>query len=164
MSSASDSPRSLREDLRAKRSRLGEKRPPKIFDLPGYGEALAVKYRVLDPEEVKEIRGGIATRASAGEDNAVLIGLCSTLARACVGFYTKRGNAYVPLEEAEGLGEGAILWGDERLAELFDLEGEKLRAREIIESVIPDEILIEGHHTRVTMWMEQARGADDADF
>src|SRR6185312_3798250 len=125
-SAPSEAPKSLAAELRADRERLTEEREPHIFDVPGYGEKLAVKYRVLKHEEIKEIQGGIARRAAAGEENAVLIGFCQTLARACVGLYTKRDGEYVALQEAEDLGADPIRWGDERLAGVFGLEGENL--------------------------------------
>ena len=92
--------------------------------------------------------------------------MCSTLARACLGFYTERDGETVLLNEAEDLGEDVILWGDERLATLFDMEvAGKLRARNVIEYVLgQDDDILEAHHNQVSSWMERSTEAINEDF
>lgn len=156
---------SLRDELLADRDRITADREPKLFELPGYGEKLQVKYRPLTREERKEITSAIFKHAQAGEERNAERGMASTLAKTCVGFYTDRGAGVVPLNEAEGLGDDLIHWGDERLAGLFDFtptSGSK--ARETIEYVLGTDDVLELHHNQVTNWMGQIGGVDDADF
>jgi hypothetical protein len=156
---------SLRDELLADRDKITAEREPKLFELPGYGEKLQVKYRPLAREERKEITAAIFKHAQAGEERNAERGMASTLAKTCVGFYTDRGDGVVPLNEAEGLGDDLIHWGDERLAGLFDFTpttGSK--ARETIEYVLGNDDVLELHHNQVTNWMGQIGGVDDADF
>jgi hypothetical protein len=157
---------SLRDSLLATRNRLTEEREPKVFELPGYGKDLQVKYRVLTRQERKEALGGVVKLAQAGEERAAERGMCSTLAKACVGFYTEQDGKTVSLNEAEGLGEDLIRWGDERLAELFgmDVSAGSLRAREVIEYVLGTDDILELHHGQIDRWMDQVLKADDEDF
>jgi hypothetical protein len=159
-------PQSLAEDLIAKRESLSEKREPKIFDLPGYGSALQVKYRVLTRTESKEARGLVFKLAQVGEENADIIGMCKALSLACVAFYQEKDGESVLLNEARGLGDDPIRWGDKRLVGLLalDVDLTKLRAREVIEAILVKPELIEIHHNQVTNWSDRALEADDADF
>lgn len=162
---ATPAPASIAEDLVAQRDRLSEEREPKIFDLPGYGSKLQVKYRVLTRQESKECKGVVFKLAAAGEENADIIGMCKTLAIACVAFYEEVDGESVLLNESRDLGEGPIRWGDERLAQLLDVEIEgRLKARSVIEGVLVKPELIEIHHNQVTNWSDRALEADDADF
>lgn len=155
---------SLADSLRQSRERLTEEREPRLFELPGYGKDLQVKYRVLSRAEKKESMKLVFTQAQAREERAAEKGMCSTLAKACVGFYTERDGKVVPLNEAEGLGDELIRWGDARLVELFAMNKDEPRAREVIEYVLPDDDVLELHHNEVSGWMERVLGADDEDF
>lgn len=158
-------PQSIAEDLVAAREQLSKEREPKIFDLPGYGSKLQVKYRVPTREETKEAKGLIFKLASAGEDNADIVGMCKTLATACVAFYEEVDDESVLLNISRGLGDAPLRWGDERLAALLGIEFEgKIRARSMIEAILVKPELIEIHHNQVTNWSDRALEADDADF
>ena len=167
-------PASIADDLIAKREALTQTREPKIFDLPGYGSALQAKYRAPERDEVKEAKGLVFKLASAGEENADIVGMCKLLSLTCVAFYEERDGKSVLLNESRGLGDAPIRWGDERLANLLKIEIDgKVRARRIIEEVLapldPETgkrslERIEIHHSVVTNWADRALEADDADF
>jgi hypothetical protein len=158
-------PKSIAEDLVAKREQLSKEREPKIFDLPGYGSALQVKYRVPTRTEAKEAKGLVFKLASAGEENADIVGMCKLLSLACVAFFEEKDGESVLLNESRGLGDAPIRWGDQRLADLLGIEVEgKLRARFLIEEVLATPERIEIHHNQVTNWADRALEADDADF
>ena len=160
-----EKPASIAEDLIAARERMSEEREPKIFDLPGYGSKLQVKYRVPTREETKEAKGLVFKLASAGEENADIVGMCKTLAVACLGFYEEVDGESVLLNETRKVGDAPIRWGDDRLAELLGIEVDgKVRARKMIEEVLVTPERIEIHHNRVTNWADRALEADDADF
>lgn len=157
---------SLRDQLVQTRNQLTKEREPKVFELPGYGKDLQVKYRVLTRQERREVMGQVVKLAQAGESRPAERGMCSTLAKACVGFYTERDGKLVSLNEAEALGDDPIHWGDERLAELFgmDTTAGSLRAREVIEYVLGTDDILEIHHGQVDRWLDQVLEADDEDF
>jgi hypothetical protein len=162
-------PISLADELAATREKLSEERKPKLFELPGYGPKLQVKYKVVDYDSVNEIGDKVGEQIRSEQiDDAVLAGLSDTLVAACVGFYTEVDGEVVPLEEAEGLGEGPIRWGDARLWSLLRLEaaeGETLRVRAAIRGILGnDKMLVVEHGQDVTRWMERARRQVDADF
>lgn len=158
-------PTSIAEDLVAAREKLSEEREPKIFDLPGYGSKLQVKYRVPTRTETKEAKGLVFKLASAGEENADIVGMCKLLSICCVAFYEEKDGESVLLNESRGLGDAPIRWGDERLATLLGIEVDgKLRARFVIEEVLATPERIEIHHNQVTNWADRALEADDADF
>lgn len=162
-------PTSLGDELAATREKLAEEREPKLFELPGYGPKLQVKYRVVDYDSVNEIGDKVGEQIRSEQiDDAVLAGLSDTLVAACVGFYTEVDGKVIPLEEAEDLGEGPIRWGDQRLWDLLRLkaqEGETLRVRAAIRGVLGgDKMLVVEHAQDVTRWMERARRQVDTDF
>jgi|GEM_PF-3385213 len=170
-------PTSLADELAATREKLEEERKPKLFELPGYGPKLQVKYKVVDYDSVNEIGDKIGEQVRSEQiDDAVLAGLSDTLAAACVGFYTERKQKVegkvvtevIPLEEAEDLGDGPIVWGDSRLWSLLRLEareGETLRVRAAIRGILGgDKMLVVEHAQDVTRWMERARRQVDTDF
>jgi hypothetical protein len=166
---AAAKPKSIRDELREVREKLKAERKPKMFELPGYGKGLQVKYKVVGYDEVNKIGDKIAEQVRSEQiDDSLLAGLSDTLVAACVGFYTERDGEVVALEEAEGLEGGAIRWGDERLVEILGLEpqpGEKLRVRAIIRQVLGDDkMLVIEHAQDVTRWMERARRQVDTDF
>jgi len=157
---------SLADSLRAKRERLTEELEPKLFEVPGYGSELQVKYRPLSRDERKKIESSVLRAARNGEDRAAERGMCRTLGTACLAFYTMRDGELKLLNEAEGLGEDAIVWGDRRLAELFgmEIEGEVV-TRQIVEYVLGnDDDVLEEHCAEVVRWMERGRIEADADF
>jgi hypothetical protein len=158
-------PTSIAEDLVAKREELTKEREPKIFDLPGYGSALQVKYRVPTRAETKEAKGLVFKLASAGEENADIVGMCKLLSLTCVAFYEEHNGESVLLNESRGLDDAPIRWGDQRLADLLAIEIDgKLKARHVIEGVLATPERIEIHHNQVTNWADRALEADDADF
>lgn len=161
--------RSLAEELAATRAKLAEDRKPKLFELPGYGPKLQVKYKVIDYDTVSGIGDKIAEQIRAEQiDDGQLMALCDTLIQSCVGLFTDRDGEVIPLEEAEaGYEGGPIRWGDERLARFVGLEaaeGQTLRARAILRGVITDDMLVLEHAQDVTLWMEQARRQVNKDF
>ena len=158
-------PSCIAEDLVATRDELVKEVEPKIFDLPGYGPKLQVKYNVFGRTATKESRGLTFRLAQAGEENADIIGMCKSLSLACVAFYEEKDGESILLNVARGLGEEPIRWGDRRLADLLGIEADdKLRARQIIEGVLPKPELIEIHHSEVTSWSDRALARIDADF
>jgi hypothetical protein len=162
-------PMSLADELAATREKLAEERKPKLFELPGYGPDLQVKYKVVDYDSVNEIGDKVGEQIRSEQiDDAVLAGLSDTLVAACVGFYTEVDGEVVPLEEAAQLGEGPICWGDSRLWSLLRLEtqeGETLRVRAAIRKILGDDkMLVVEHAQDVTRWMERARRQVDTDF
>jgi hypothetical protein len=159
-------PTCIAEDLVAKREKLTEEREPKIFDLPGYGSALQAKYRVPTRAETKEAKGLVFKLASAGEENADIVGMCKLLSLTCVAFYEEEEDGEsVLLNESRSLGDSPIRWGDQRLADLLAIEVEgKLMARYVIEQILGTPERIEIHHNQVTNWADRALEADDRDF
>lgn len=158
-------PQSIAEDLVATREELVKDVEPKIFDLPGYGPKLQVKYNAFERNATKESRGLTFRLAQAGEENADIIGMCKGLALACVAFYQEVDGESVLLNEARGLGDEPIRWGDRRLANLLGIEtDDNLRARQVIEGVLPKPELIEIHHSEVAGWSDRALARIDADF
>lgn len=160
---------SLAEELAATREKLSEERKPKLFELAGYGPKLQVKYKVVDYDSVNEIGDKVGEQVRSEQiDDAVLAGLSDTLVAACVGFYTEVDGKVIPLEEAEDLGDGPILWGDSRLWSLLRLEtqeGETLPVRAAIRKILGDDkMLVIEHAQDVTRWMERARRQVDTDF
>ena len=159
--------RSLADELREVREGLKRERKPKTFPLPGYGDKLMARYRVVDIEEIEEVAEKVADERQADEDADIAVNaMRDTLIAGCIGFYTKRDGKLVALEEAEpGMEGGPIRWGDPRLARFVGYEvGETYGAREILDEVLPDKALILRHHNRVTNWMERAREKVEADF
>ena len=158
-------PASIAEDLIATRDELTKEVEPKIFDLPGYGPKLQVKYNVFERTATKESRGLTFRLAQAGEENADIIGMCKALTLACVAFYEEVDGKSVLLNESRGLGDDPVRWGDERLAALLGIEIDgKLKARTVIEGVLPKAELIEIHHSEVSGWSDRALARLDADF
>jgi hypothetical protein len=158
-------PASIAEDLVAARDALTEEVEPKTFDLPGYGPKLQVKYNVFERTDTKESRGLTFRLAQAGEENADIIGMCKALTLACVAFYEEVDGESVLLNETRSLGDDPIRWGDERLANLLGIEtGPKLKARDVMEGVLPKPELIEIHHSEVSGWSDRALARLDADF
>lgn len=159
--------RSIADDLREIREGLKRERKPKDVPLPGYGDKLIARYRVLDIDEIDEIGEKVAGERQADEDtDMALNAMRDTLIVACVGFYTKVDGQLIPLEQVEpGMEGGPIRWGDPRLAKSVGYEvGESYGAREILDEVLADKALILRHHNRVTNWMERAREKVEADF
>lgn len=155
----------IAEDLVATRDELVKEVEPKIFDLPGYGPKLQVKYDAFGRTATKESRALTFRLAQAGEENADIIGMCKGLALACVAFYQEVDGKSVLLNEARDLGDEPIRWGDQRLADLLGIEtGKDLKARQVIEGVLPNPELIEIHHSEVTGWSDRALARIDADF
>jgi hypothetical protein len=170
-------PTSLGEDLVAIRTAMIEGAEPKMFELPGYGKKLQVKYRVIEADEVDEIGEKVAEQVRAEQvDNPMLVGLTDTIVTACVGFYSERTvkgdgeevTETVPLEEKYGLSGGPVRWGDKRLWELLRLEtdtGEALRVREAVRKILGDDrMLVLEHAQDVARWMERARRSVKTDF
>lgn len=158
-------PSCIADDLVAQRDELTKEIEPKTFDLPGYGPKLQVKYNVFERTATKESRGLTFRLAQAGEENADIIGMCKALALACVAFYQEVDGESVLLNEARGLGDEPIRWGDRRLADLLGIEtDDKLKARAVIEGVLPKPELIEIHHSEVAGWSDRALARIDADF
>lgn len=170
---AEQAPQSIAEDLVAVREGLSEEREPKIFDLPGYGSKLQAKYRVPTREETKEAKGLVFKLASAGEENADIIGMCKLLSLTCVAFYEEIDGESVLLNQSRDRGDALIRWGDERLAALLAIDIDKIKARKMIEEVLapvdPESGTrslerIEIHHNQVTNWADRALEAGDRDF
>jgi hypothetical protein len=171
-----DAPTSTAEDLVAIREAIKDGAEPKLFELPGYGKRLQVKYRVIDADEVDAIFEKIAEQVKAEQvDNPMSAGLTDTIIAACVGFYSERtverdGEAVtetVPLQEKYGLEGGPVRWGDKRLWKLLRIaeEGETLRVRDAVCRVLgEDRMLVLEHAQDVSRWMERARRAVKADF
>src|SRR5690348_6751021 len=90
-------PQSIAEDLVATRDELKKTVEPKIFDLPGYGSKLQVKYKAFERTATKESRGLTFRLAQAGEENADIIGMCKALSLACIAFYEEVDGASVLL-------------------------------------------------------------------
>lgn len=166
-------PTSLAEELAATRKKLSEERKPKLFELPGYGPKLQVKYKVAEFDEVVEILEKIQEQVRSEQIDSTpsakrVAELSDLLVSTCVGFYTEVDGKPVPLEEAEGLEGGPIRWGDDRLVTLLGIEpqpGETLRVRAIIREVLGGKkALVTEHGTEVENWMERARKQVDSDF
>jgi len=162
-------PTSLADELAGIRRALAGERKPKLFELPGYGPKLQVKYKIVDYDSVNEIGDKVGEQVRSEQiDDAMLAGLSDTLVAACVGFYTEVDGEVVPLEQAENLEGGPIRWGDDRLVALLRLEphaGETLRVRAIIRGVLGDDkMLVVEHAQDVTNWMERSRRQVDTDF
>lgn len=160
---------SLAESLRNAREQLSEEREPKLFEVPGYGSKLQAKYRVLRPSEETDLEKQRFRMMQAEDDSAVDVFRCATLARACVGLYTEVDGNAVPLNEAEGLGDDPIHWGDERLAKVFGLElDDSVKARTMIEEIVgagPEgEKRVRAHFLAVAQWLDQGQEASDEDF
>lgn len=168
---------SLSDELSGVRQALADEKKPKLFELPGYGRRLMVKYKVTEYDEFSEIGEKVVEQAHADQiDDTAYAGLSDTLVDACVGFY--RGvdadgeplsdDDAIPLEVAEGLEGGPIRWGDSRLWDLLRLEaapGETLRVRAAVRQILGDKkLLVVEHAQDVTRWMERARRQVDTDF
>lgn len=144
------------------RAKIGREREPRLFDLPGFGNKLQAKYRVLSRQERKDAQKQVWKMAQAGEERFAERGFCLTLARACVGLYTEDE----PLNDAwEDFGEEPVIWGNEQFARKLGMDTPNPRAREVIEYVFNrDDDALEEHHNEVSRWMEQSWESDDADF
>lgn len=160
---------SLRDSLRNVREQLSEEREPKLFEVPGYGSKLQAKYRVLTPDEEAELDKTRFKMLRAEDDDAPEWFKCATLARACIGIYSEADGKVVPLNEAEGLGEDMIRWGDERLTQVFGLELDgPATARTMIEEIVgagPEgDKRVRAHFLAVAGWLDQGQEAADEVF
>jgi hypothetical protein len=171
-------PVSLADELAGVKEALASEKKPKLFELPGYGRRLMVKYKVVDYDETAEIGEKVGEQVRAEQiDDTVVAGLTDTLVAACVGFY--RGidaegkelsdDDAIPLEVVLGDQEGGpVRWGDDRLVGLLRIQpnpGETLRVRAIVRRALGDDkMLVVEHAQDVTRWMERARRQVATDF
>lgn len=159
-----DAPNSLLGELRAKRESLSREREPQAFEIPGYGDALVAKYRVLGFEEQRVIAERMAKMLRTRDDDAPLKAAADRLIEACVGFYTREDGKLVPLEDRIPGADGPVRY-DLTLARAVGLElGEGAKARDVVFGVlVKPEVLVE-HAYDVESWMGVARTEDDEDF
>lgn len=171
------SPTSIADELVTIREAIKKGAEPELFELPGYGKQLQVKYRVIDADEVDQIGEKVAEQVRSQQvDNPMLAGLTDTIVAACVGFYSERKverdgkeiTETVPLEEKYNLPGGPVRWGDKRLWDLLRIEadqGETLRVRAAIRKILGDDrMLVLEHGQDVARWMERARRSVKTDF
>jgi hypothetical protein len=162
-------PLSLADELAADRQRLGEEREPLDLPLPGYGDKLVARYRVLDGKELRKLSHRQRQMALQKDKQAEVKGMCDTLIEACVGFFTTQGDELVPLQDAmPELADVPVPIGyDRNLAKAVKLSIEPhTTAREIVRQVFggDKDLLLLAHYRDVDLWMSAANLSDGQDF
>jgi hypothetical protein len=165
-----EQPLSLADELAADRARLGEERDPLDLPLPGYGDKLVARYRVLDGKELRKLSQRQRQMALQKDKQAEVKGMCDTLAAACVGFFTTRGDKLVALEDAgmpELAGVEVPVRYDRNLAKATRIEIDQTTlVREIVRQVFggDKDLLLLAHYRDVDLWMSAANASDAQDF
>jgi hypothetical protein len=150
--------KSIEDELRQIHDGLAAERETETFPLPGYGEKLQVEYRVLTDDEAEELSDKVAEQVRAGElegQSPMMVALVDALIMACVQFVTLVDGKEVPYHQTRGE-QTPIRWGDERLrglAGLVEMDGPPT-ARQIMNGVMTDRRLVEGHAREVSRWAE----------
>jgi hypothetical protein len=150
--------------LKERRRKLAEDRPPLDLAIPGYGDELVARYRVLDFDEMQKLRERGGKMAQAQDREAELKVTMDTIAAACVGIFCRQEDGTLkPLNEiAPEFGDEPVRY-DSRLAEAVGVDSEG-KVRVLILQMFPTELSIIGHLGQIDAWMSGLNEADDSDF
>ncbi len=141
-----------------------EDREPLELPIPGSGDELVAKYRVLDYEELQRLEKRGAKMAQSGDTQAGLNITMDTIAQACVGiFLAQEDGSLKPLNEVDpSYGDEPVRY-DERFAEVAGVDAEG-KVRVLIRRAFPTDLSIIAHLARISNWMESTNDADDEGF
>jgi hypothetical protein len=151
------------ERLRERRRAAREDRAPLDLPIPGYGDELIARYRVLDYEELQKFQKRGGEMARSGDKEAGLKVTIDTIAQACVGIFLAEEGGLRPLNEVDpGYGDDPVRY-DERFAEVVAVDAEG-KVRTLIRKAFPSDLAIIAHLERIDNWMSSSNEADDAGF
>jgi hypothetical protein len=152
------------ERLRERRRAAREDRDPLDLPIPGYGDELIARYRVLDYDELQKLQKRGGEMARSGDKEAGLKVTIDTIAQACVGiFLAEEDGSLRPLNEVDpSYGDEPVRY-DERLAEVVGIDAEG-KVRILIRRAFPSDLSIIAHLERIDSWMSSTNDADDAGF
>lgn len=150
------------ERLKAEREKATERREPLDLPLPGYS-LLVARYRALTYEEIEKLLDKGRKMVKAHEPEFRLKITMDSLAKACVGMFTRtEAGDLLPVNELkEDYGDEPVLY-DGRLADALGLEADTARA--VIREAFPHDLAIFAHWEEVSSWMEDTAAEDDQDF
>jgi hypothetical protein len=150
--------------LKKRRREARENREPLDLPIPGYGDELVARYRVLDYDELRKLETRGAKMAQAGDTEAGLKVTMDTIAQACVGIFLRQDDGSIKAlnECVSEFGDEPIRY-DERLAETVGVDAEG-KVRVVIRRVFPTDLAILGHLAQISNWMEGVNDTDDQDF
>jgi hypothetical protein len=149
-------------DLLKERRRDAATHTTTDIPVPGYGGALVVRYRLLDPlVEGKEIGERVASQFKGADEHAerMFYSLVDAMIVACVAIFAKVNDALVPLA---GEGTSTTFEDTTDLAEMLGFP-EPGTTRETVEAVFAgNRIAVSGHAQRLQLWMADVHGDLDA--
>ena len=152
------------ERLRERRRAAREDRAPLDLPIPGYGDELIARYRVLDYGELQKLQKRGGDMARSGDKEAQLKVTMDTIAQACVGvFLAEEDGSLRPLNEVDpDYGDDPVRY-DERFAEVVQVDAEG-KVRTLIREAFPSDLAILAHLERLDSWMSSTNDADDEGF
>lgn len=152
------------ERLKKRRREARENREPLDLPIPGYGDELVARYRVLDYDELQKLERRGSKMAQAGDTEAGLKVTMDTIAQACIGIFLRQDDGSLkPLNECvTEFGDEPVRY-DARLAETVGVDAEG-KVRVVIRRVFPTDLSIIGHLAQISNWMEGVNDTDDEGF
>lgn len=153
----------LLAQLRAARRDVSADRSLKL-PIPSYKNGLLVaEYRVIEWDELNEIREKFETNRSPRK---ILFGHIEVLARACECFYVKdpaSGDLVALHERLPEMGDVPVRY-DSRLATVAGIQPRENTARSTMRALFGDDYMITLHHNEYMEWRSEITDEDDEDF
>jgi hypothetical protein len=130
---------SMMDKLRARRAALAGEYTVRM-PLPGFDGMLLAEYKKLSYDTTRNI---VKRATDSKNPRADLYGQMDILINACIGIYAN---------------DGTFIAGgyDRDLAAFFELDGDVVTARQVVQAVIQNDLAIPAHHADLMAWMQDS--------